>query len=83
MCPKVIATVGLTFDMIGAVLVAIEVVKVYSGEITGGMEALMIDMGKPTPEFKQFEKKKRTWMTVGLVFLLLGFGLQIVSIWMK
>jgi hypothetical protein len=80
MCPKLIGTVGLVFDMVGAILVAIEVVRVYRGQITS---ITMGTAGKPTPEFKKYEGKKRKWMGVGLIFLLLGFLLQIIALWMK
>jgi hypothetical protein len=39
--------------------------------------------GEPTPEFKRFERQKRKWMWTGLIFLLLGFLLQIIALWME
>ena len=69
--------------MVGAVLVAIEVVRVYRGGITGTIEATWADLGKPTFEFQRFEKRKRQIMGAGLGFLLFGFLLQIVALWVK
>ena len=65
MCSKVIGTIGLVFDMLGAILVAIEVVKVYSGGMTS---ITMGPAGKATPEFKRFEGQKRKWMGISLIF---------------
>ncbi len=80
---QIIGTIGLLCDIIGAILVAVEVVSVYHGDITGTMNDAWETHGKPTPEYKRFEKRKRKIMGVGLVFLLTGFSLQIVALWIK
>lgn len=77
MCGKVVGTIGLSFDIIGAFLVAVEVVKVYHGNISGTVDGPMGKFGKRTPEFEEHEKQKRTWMKFGLFFLVSGFILQI------
>lgn len=80
-----ITTVGLLCDIIGAVLVAIEVVKIFKGPTT-------IDIGgagtigggfvpKANPEYENHEKEKHRIMKAGLVFLILGFSLQILGAW--
>ena len=87
MKPQVITMVGLVFDIVGALLVANEVVRVFRGPTT-------IDIGhsgcigggfipKANPEFEQHEKKKRRTMAWGLAFLLIGFILQIVGTWLS
>ncbi len=82
MCAKVVGTIGLSFDIIGAILVAIEVVKVYRGKIMGTVDDTWLELGQLTPEFIEHEKQKRTWMKFGLFFLVSGFILQIIAIWM-
>jgi hypothetical protein len=83
MDPKIIGTIGLCFDIFGAFFVAVEVVKVYRGNMTGSVSDTWFDLGKPTPAYKAFETRKRIWMGTGLVLLFLGFLLQIAAIWMK
>jgi len=82
--PKIFGTVGLFFDIIGAFLVAIEVVKVYRGSLTRGiLNDTWADSSKPAPEYVQFEKQKHRWMKAGLIFLVSGFIMQIIAIWIK
>lgn len=80
-----ITTVGLLCDIVGAVLVAIEVVRVFRGPTT-------IDIGgsgtvgggfipKANPDFEKHEKEKHRIMWWGLGMLLLGFTLQGVGTW--
>jgi hypothetical protein len=81
----VITTIGLFCDMIGAVLVAIEVVKVFrepttidiggSGTIAGGF------MPAVNPEYVKHEKEKHWFMKCGLGFLLFGFMVQGFGAW--
>jgi len=78
---KIINSFGLIYSLIGAVLVAIEVVKVYRGSITGTIIRIWGEMGKPTPEYRTFEKQKHTYMKIGLGYLITGFLLQILAIW--
>jgi hypothetical protein len=74
------------FDIIGAFLVAIEVVRVFRGPTT-------LDMGDsgavngstfltPNPEFEAHERRKRRTMKIGLAFLVAGFLLQGVGVWL-
>lgn len=80
-----ITTAGLCCDILGAVLVAIEVVKVFKGPTT-------IDIGgagpigggfvpKVNPEYEKHEKEKHRIMKAGLAFLIIGFSLQILGAW--
>ena len=80
-----IATTGLVCDIVGAWLVAIEVVRVFrgpttidvgdSGTIGGGFIAL------PNPDYEKHERKKRCVMKCGLCLLTFGFILQGVGLW--
>jgi hypothetical protein len=86
MYAKVVGTIGLVFDIVGAVLVAIEVVKVYRGPISGGNGSWKeVGVGKQTPEYEQFEKEKRKLWPIGLACIVFGFILQIVAValWIK
>lgn len=81
-----VVTVGLLCDIAGAFLVANEVVRVFresmiidvggSGTINGGFE------GAVNPRFEEHEKRKRRYMSWGLLFLVLGFLLQIIGTWL-
>lgn len=85
MAPQLITTLGLACDIVGALLVANEVARVFRGATT-------IDTGgagyfgrtfkpKPHPEFEIHERKKRSIMKIGLGFLIVGFVLQGVGAW--
>ena len=88
-------TVGLLLDIVGAWLVAWEVVRQFRGSkvrVTGGVlrtDYLGSD-GTPvvagqhtedTEEFKFWEAGKYKRMKLGLGFLTLGFLLQLLSNW--
>ena len=94
---KIISTIGLSFDIVGAFLVAIEVVKVFREPVTIDTDTLkkkedpsikeIHRYGSTAPQeinpaFLQHEKGKRKYMWTGLVLLLLGFDLQILALWM-
>ena len=76
-------SVGLFFDIIGAILVATEVVNQFKGNKY--RDNLTIDeMDKPARETKQYkiwERCKYQRMKWGLIFLVFGFILQIFSNW--
>jgi hypothetical protein len=85
MVPQIITTVGLVCDIVGALLVANEVVRVFRSATT-------IDTGgagyfggtfkpAPNPEFERHESRKRNIMKFGLGFLIVGFVLQGVGTW--
>jgi hypothetical protein len=81
---KIINSVGLVFDIIGACLVAWEVVDKFYGKqyeeaplIANGV----ISAPNKTFDFNKWEHKKYKKMKVGLVFLFFGFLLQILSNW--
>jgi hypothetical protein len=76
---------GLVCDIIGAVLVAVEVVNQFQGERfkpSLGIENSRIytPLGpEETTEYRGWEIRKCWTMKLGLIFLLLGFSLQILS----
>lgn len=84
--PAVVTSIGLLCDIVGALLVANEVVRVFNGPAT-------IDVGDagcfagstqlvPNPKFEAHEIKKRKIMKWGLGLLLVGFFLQGVGTWL-
>lgn len=78
---KIIGTIGLSCYIIGAILVPIEVVKIYRSRITAGWDdEPMNKLEEPISAYKKFEKEKHIIMVVGLCFLFLGFVLQIVAL---
>jgi len=85
MTAAIITTIGLVCDIIGAVLVANEVVRVFRGPTTidvggaGSWDGQFIP--KANPEFEAHEGRKRRIMKIGLSFLLVGFFLQGVGAW--
>jgi hypothetical protein len=85
MISQLIISAGLGCDIVGAFLVANEVVRVFSGPTT-------IDTGDtgtinggfipaPNPDFKRHEKRKRLIMGWGLTLLVIGFLLQGLGSW--
>lgn len=82
--PKIINSLGLVLDIIGACLVAWEVVDQYNGNQYE--EAPLIANGvipapNKTSDFNKWEHKKYKKMKAGLGFLFFGFLLQILSNW--
>jgi hypothetical protein len=81
----IINSIGLFSDIIGAFFVSSEVVKEFKGkkfnEIDVGNAHLNggDDLIRESPEYQSFEKNKYTNMKIGLVFLVIGFLLQIIS----
>ena len=80
---KIINSVGLLLDIIGAWFIAFEVVKQYKGE-KFFVEAQTWDdtLGKNSeemPEYTAWEKSKYIKMWIGLILLTIGFSLQIYS----
>jgi len=84
--PAIVTTIGLACDIVGALLVANEVVRVFAGPAT-------IDVGNagcwdgntklvPNPEFEAHEQKKRRYMKWGLALLVIGFILQGLGTWL-
>lgn len=79
---QAITTLGLIFDIIGAIFVAIEVLKKFKGqeyEDTG--EQCLSGPAKKTDLFLKWEKSKYSIMSFGLSLMVLGFILQIYSVW--
>lgn len=84
--PQIITTIGLIFDIVGALLVANEVVRVFRGPTTidtGGIGYMGSNGFKPepNPDFEKHESTKRQIMKIGLMFLVLGFVMQGVGTW--
>ncbi len=85
MTAQIITSIGLILDIIGALLVANEVVRVFNGPTTidiGGAGTLGGGfIPKPNPEYEAHDSKKRKIMAVGLACLFCGFILQGVGAW--
>lgn len=77
----ILNSIGLFFNIVGAWLVAIEVVRQYKGKKY--RDNISIDEAnepaRETPQYQKWEESKYKWMKWGLVFLTLGFLLQIIS----
>lgn len=82
-----VTSIGLICDIVGALLVANEVVRIFKGPAT-------IDVGDAgcfngstnivsNPQFEEHERRKRKIMKWGLSFLLVGFILQGVGTWLS
>ena len=80
-----ITTAGLACDVLGAWLVAIEVVRVFRGPTTIAIgDTGTIDGGfipAPNPEYQKSERRRRYIMSRGLFFLTIGFLLQGLGTW--
>lgn len=81
----IINSIGLIADIVGAFLVSSEVVKQFRGKKFNNIAVGEAHLGgdddliKESPEYQSFEKTKYTNMKIGLVFLVIGFSLQIIS----
>ena len=81
----IINSSGLICDIIGAFFVSSEVVKQFKGnkfnktDIGNAPIVGDYDLVHESPEYQSFEKSKYTKMKIGLVFLVFGFSLQILS----
>lgn len=83
--PKDVNSLGLLFDIAGAWLVAIEVVNQFRGS-KYEIDSTWNGIGTPpfdTNEYKQWESSKLKFMWAGLIFLTIGFSLQIASNYLK
>ncbi len=79
---EVINTIGLGFDMIGAILVAYEVVNKFKGDAyVKGMMQNGGHHGHKTKKYEGWQRKKLSGMRCGLYFLISGFLLQILATW--
>lgn len=85
MIAAIIVSIGLGFDIVGAFLVANEVVRIFRGPTTIDLgDAGTINGGTlltPNPEYEAYEKRKHRTMKFGLGFLVVGFILQGVGVW--
>lgn len=81
---KIINSIGLISDVIGAWLVAWEVVKQYRGSKLFSPPMPRIPGVSPVaenPKFRKYEQQKYLKMKIGLGFLTAGFTLQLLSNW--
>ena len=84
-----INSIGILFDIVGAWLVAWEVVREYKGqkhEVSTGIAMGEFVVGQKVKETKQlqaWERNQFVKMKTGLVLLTLGFMLQPISNWVK
>jgi len=80
---QVINTTGLSFDILGAICVATEVIKKYKGPEYKDMgEQKIIGSFEKETKFLKWEQTKFSTMSRGLIYLILGFCLQIISAWL-
>lgn len=79
--PKVVNTLGLICDIIGASFVASEVISQFKGKQFNPTPTVIDESPPPekTEQFKEWEIKKYSHMKKGLLFLILGFYLQILA----
>lgn len=81
---KIINSIGLVFDIVGAVFVTWEVVKQFKGK---QFDKVQLRLGATLPppdktsEFEQWERNKYKKMLTGLALLFFGFSLQLLSNW--
>ena len=80
---KIINTVGLVSDIVGAVLVSIEIYNRYSGVKYYNYDHAIGSTTKTaeTEEYIIWEKNRLKKMKFGLYALIFGFTMQIISIW--
>lgn len=87
MTSQIWTTIGLVMDLLGAWLVAVEIIKKFNGPQTvdvGGVGTLGGGfVPKPNPEFINYERIKHRWMAGGLLLLTLGFSMQIIGAWVS
>ena len=83
--PIHINTIGLIFDIVGAWLIAWEVVRKFKGQKIDKDPHIAAADDPPfeTEEYKKWESSKYIFMWCGLICLTIGFGLQISSNYLK
>lgn len=80
-----INSIGLVFDIVGAWLVAFEVTNQFKGK-KYETNRTWDGIGQPpfdSQEYRQWESSKLKFMWAGLIFLTIGFSLQIASNYCK
>jgi hypothetical protein len=84
MIPKIVNSIGLVLDIIGAWLVAIEVVKQFRGCKYSERRtwAQLVEGAKESEEYENWQILNHKWMLGGLVLLTIGFLLQLASNWL-
>lgn len=87
---RVINSAGLVLDIVGAFLVASEVVRQYRGKKYEEPQGFVISKPfitglevKETAEYAGWEVRRYRSMKCGLVCLTTGFLFQIVSTWLR
>ena len=82
--PKIINSIGLAFDIVGAWLVAWEVVRTFKGQ-QYEVQPLIANGENPPPKktekYKTYESDKHCKMLIGLFCLTIGFSFQFLSNW--
>ncbi len=81
---QVISTIGLSLDIIGAFMVASEVVSQYKGHQLKPIETRCSQSEPPekTDEFTEWENIRNLKMKIGLDLLTIGFLMQIAGVWL-
>lgn len=88
--PKLVNSIGLVFDLIGALLIGFEFFKKYKDDRFRPDAGMAVDPDRglvqqsevqPTDEYKAWESRREKVAIVGLTFLCTGFALQILANW--
>lgn len=86
---QIVTSAGLCADIVGAIFVAVEVVRQFPGPAYRTTVSTMFDpqvassRTRKTPEFEQWESWKYSRMKWGLGCLLVGFVLQFIGVWLR
>ena len=79
---QLITTAGLLADILGAILVAFEIFKKYDGAAFNVGEQKIGGPSVNSEEYQLWEQDKFRTMTRGLIYLTIGFLLQIFAAWL-
>ena len=80
---QIFGTIGLVFDILGAILVAIDVIRGYEGDkIIQGSQTDTTPPKEPQ-SYASYKKQTRILMIIGLFLLAIGFALQACALWMN
>ncbi len=85
MTPQLLNTIGLVFDIAGVWFLAYEVIKKFaSSEFERSLLPASKVLSPPSPKKSEaFQCWQQRRGRIGLGFLTLGFGLQILSNWIR
>ena len=80
MNPQIVSTIGLVFDAVGVLIVLI---YAWPQPKLENKDSLLIERSdQPSPELDKKRTTRLRMSMVGLIFLLSGFGIQIIATWL-